>query len=82
MMLKKGDPCYVRLASGEVVEAVYDAPDLIKKSHWVVLRNGYALAKPNPTSDTSFGIPDCRFVCMTGLNGAQQQSLGLKVKER
>lgn len=34
--LSKGDPCRVRLHTGEVVEAVYDCPDrFADKAHWV-----------------------------------------------
>lgn len=42
--LSKGDPCRVRLHTGEVVEAVYDCPDrFADKAHWVYL-NGCKLA--------------------------------------
>lgn len=72
-MLKKGDKCWVRLHGGEIVEAIYDKADRLKKSHWVILENGTdALARPIPTSDTTCGKPDCRFVCMTGIRGKNE----------
>ena len=67
-MLKKGDPCYVRLFSGEIVEATYDF-DGNDREHFVRLKNGKrAIASKDITEDKSAGILDCRFVCMTGPN--------------
>jgi len=72
-MLKKGDKCHVRLMNGEIVEATYDEA-LRDKSHWVTLGNGSdALALANPTNDKTCGKPDCRFVCMTGLNKGEEK---------
>lgn len=41
--LKKGDPCRVRLHTGEVVEAVYDH-DLGDKDHAVLINGIFAVA--------------------------------------
>lgn len=83
-MLKKGDLCYVRMPDGSLSTATYNcsAQLLFSKSHFVDVE-GYSFAlmaqecKPNYAD-----YDECRFVCMTGLNESQMQSLGLKVKER
>lgn len=65
--MNRGDPCRVRLHTGEVVDAVYDEPrcDLDKyceiyqtKDHWLKSLNGYGLlAVGKPELDF-----ECRFV--------------------
>lgn len=63
--LKKGDPCRVRLHTGEVVEAVYDEADRhAEKCHWVCLGNevlAVALGKP-PEAGSRTSFPLVRFV--------------------
>lgn len=73
-MLKKGDPCYVRL-SGLIVRAIYEerAGD---KHHFVKIPDGrYAITTSTPYDDDDFSIPDCRFVCMTGMRKEYVESL-------
>lgn len=58
MKLEKGDPCFVRLHSGEVVEAVYDErPPTRRKWHWVRVARESLLAQEKPQD-----CEDCRFV--------------------
>lgn len=43
--LSKGDPCRVRLHTGEVVEAVYDEPIVTgDKKHFVKYKNDFLVA--------------------------------------
>ena len=76
-MLKKGDPCYVRNHYGEIEECRYGHVNGMV--HTVYDKSGgiIKISRFKPKD-----IWSGRFVCMTGLNNAQQQSLGLKVKER
>lgn len=72
--LKKGDPCRVRLHTGEVVEAVYDEPrnDLDKygeicktKDHWLRSLCGcglLAVGKPELDFECRFVGPACALV--------------------
>lgn len=75
-MLKKGDPCYVRLMSGKVFEANYDEYTG-DKQHFVKLKDGRASLTQVKTDDMYDDddtiIPDCRFVCMTGLNKGKEK---------
>lgn len=59
MQLKKGDPCRVRLHTGEVVDAVYDEPGAIYKDHWVHVNQRLCRAT-NYLSDEV--VPRVRFV--------------------
>lgn len=75
-MLKKGDKCHVRLKSGEIVDAQYER-DAGKKLHFVKLfRGGFALAGSELTNCNVCGILDCRFVCMTGIRGKNENQKG------
>lgn len=68
-MLKKGDTCYVRLISGAIVEAKYHE-NTGGKNHFVDLpdgRLGLTMREIHGYEDDP--IPDCRFVCMTGIKG-------------
>lgn len=81
-MLQKGDPCYVR-HQGLIKKAIYyDCVPSVKKSHYVFTENGEKVDEVLIATIKPIDDDNCRFVCMTGLNNAQQQSLGLKVKER
>lgn len=63
--LSKGDPCRVRLHTGEVVEAEYQSRDPNrKKAHFVLMRDGsLALAwKYNPIDGDEFSYEAVRFV--------------------
>lgn len=75
-MLKKGDPCYVRLFGGDIVKAKYDSSiNDGRKRHWVILESGkYGLVDKKITDDLFCDIPDCRFVCMTGINGKDNEA--------
>ena len=55
--LKKGDPCRVRLHTGEVVEAVYDEPMHLDKHHhaW----NGNILLAVGEYGNCIFVGPAC-----------------------
>jgi hypothetical protein len=61
--LKKGDKCFVRLHTREVVEAIYLSlaemvvAGKIENGHWLYLDN--PLARPRLVST----VKDCRFVC-------------------
>jgi hypothetical protein len=59
--LTKGDPCRVRLHTGEVVEAVYDDtaryPKDHPKCHWVEFNNRQYFARQKIVH-----FNDCRFV--------------------
>lgn len=68
-MLKKGDPCYVRMPDCSIAKAVYNCKAIhFYKAHFVDV-DGYSFAlmtqknKPNNRD-----YDECRFVCMTGLN--------------
>lgn len=71
-MLKKGDKCWGRLKSGEIVEAVYkNRLGYSVRLHEVSVCNNIKVA-------VWWGIDhlddwECRFVCMTGMNkGAEK----------
>ena len=55
--MNKGDKCRVRLHSGEVVEAVYDCPSDIRKSHELRLNGDLLIAVKKPQY-----FWECRFV--------------------
>lgn len=59
--LKKGDPCRVRLHTGEVVEAVYDKPSIIEKDHFVKVEGKTYRATSWPDITENM-ITECRFV--------------------
>ena len=56
MNIKKGDPVRVRLASGEIVEVVYDSRFGCKpsKMHYVTIGEQYMIAGSSRPSGTSF----------------------------
>lgn len=82
-MLKKGDTCYVRMPDGSIAKGTYNCPARsFEGSHFVdVVGYSFALMTTKNTTNKA-NYDECRFVCMTGLNSEQKQSLGLKVKER
>lgn len=56
--LTKGDPCRVRLHSGEVVEAEYDSQcTYVKEHHWVLI-DGFSKVM----GDFRGLFAECRFV--------------------
>ena len=70
-MIKKGDPCRVRLHTGEVVEAVYDEPLVTgDKKHFVKCKDDFLIAVKKTKKSRH-----CRFVgnpCkLTPIGGAQ-----------
>lgn len=73
-MLKKGDPCYVRVPSGAIVRGTYNCPARnFDRSHFVdVVGYSFSLMttkhKPNEAD-----YDECRFVCMTGLNKGEEK---------
>ena len=62
--LKKGDPCRVRLHTGEVVEAVYGNPRLCSKEHWLLINNPtrFVHAGRELKRETRFDFEKVRFV--------------------
>lgn len=60
MQLKKGDPCRVRLHTGEVVEAVYYG-HCHNKSHFVIA-NGKDYCADRRPKKCLITMDDCRFV--------------------
>lgn len=68
MSVKKGDPVRVRLATGEVVDAVYDRPSSLEKCHHV--KSGEALYLALGGEHERRGVSlkyECRFVGPTSI---------------
>lgn len=63
MSVKKGDPVRVRLATGEVVDAVYDKPAALEKCHFVNIGEDFyiALGGKRERRGVRFNY-QCRFV--------------------
>lgn len=63
MSVKKGDPVRVRLATGEVVDAVYREPSVLEKCHHVGICGNSYLALGGKYARCKFLLPhECRFV--------------------
>lgn len=63
MSVKKGDPVRVRLFSGEVVDAVYREPCVLKKCHHVNIGEAFYIALGGKHERRGIlNAHECRFV--------------------
>ena len=61
--LKSGDKCFVRVHTGEIVEAIYDDwASKVNKSHAVIVNGDICLASENTRNGGSIEIDTVRFV--------------------
>jgi|GEM_PF-7075947 len=80
MSVKKGDPVRVRLANGEVVDAVYKEPSVLAKCHHVDICGNSYLALGGNYARCKYLLPhECRFVGPTptiNLNNRGEKTSG------